>query len=161
MFGRLNYLFWQENLNSDGQQFHRYQQTKHAPLTTNDFSTKRPRHMSLEIQILAWGRLNNSLLLLYKASWISFFVIPLNVDNLFLSIIRVNVWCRRVCHHDNGVWLYFRWHFIVNAGNYVIGFFIWYPYMQDLFAPVFPRIPWRLYYSCNEENGSCRFLLFK
>ena len=44
---------WKESLNSDGQQFHQYQQNKQSPLTEHK---KQTRHMMLEIQVLAWDR---------------------------------------------------------------------------------------------------------
>jgi len=43
----------------DCQQFHRYHKTNElSPLTSNNY-TKRPQHMALEIQVLAWDRLKN------------------------------------------------------------------------------------------------------
>jgi hypothetical protein len=43
------YISWKESLNSDCQPFHQYQQNKQLPLTSNDLTQKRPRHMALEI----------------------------------------------------------------------------------------------------------------
>ena len=36
--------------------FHQYQNTEQPPLTTNNWSQRRPQYMTLEIQILAWDR---------------------------------------------------------------------------------------------------------
>jgi hypothetical protein len=41
-----------ESLNSDGQQFHQYQQNEQSPHWTQ----KSPQDMTLEIQVLAWER---------------------------------------------------------------------------------------------------------
>jgi hypothetical protein len=42
-----------EKLNSDGNKIHQYQQNKQLHLFSNDLK-KRPQHMSMEIQFLAW-----------------------------------------------------------------------------------------------------------
>ena len=72
---------WQESLNSDGHQFHQYQQNEQSPLTYRKFkqwwssippistkqtitfhlnwtpqTQKRPWHMTLKIQVLSWNR---------------------------------------------------------------------------------------------------------
>ena len=39
----------QESLNSDGQQFHQYHYYEQSTLTSNHWTYKRPRHMTLEI----------------------------------------------------------------------------------------------------------------
>ena len=44
------------SLNSDGQEFHQYQQTELPHHTSNNRAQKRPQHMTLEIQVLAWDR---------------------------------------------------------------------------------------------------------
>ena len=44
---------WKESLNSTGQQFHQYQRNEQSSLTEHN---KRPQHMALEIQVLAWDR---------------------------------------------------------------------------------------------------------
>ena len=44
---------WKQSLNSDGQQFHQYQQTKQSPLVLNK---KQPQHIMLKSQVLAWGQ---------------------------------------------------------------------------------------------------------
>ena len=38
----------------DGQQFYQYQQK--SPLISNHSTEKRPRHITMDIQILAWDR---------------------------------------------------------------------------------------------------------
>jgi hypothetical protein len=48
-----NDLSPKESLNSDGQQFHQYQQTKQSPLVLNK---KQPQHIMLKSQVLAWGQ---------------------------------------------------------------------------------------------------------
>jgi hypothetical protein len=51
----------QFNSNSDGKQVHQYQQSKqnhHSPLLITGHK-ERQRHMTLEIQVLAWGRNKN------------------------------------------------------------------------------------------------------
>jgi hypothetical protein len=48
-----NHLSPKESLNSDGQQFHQYQQTKQSPLVLNK---KQPQHIMLKSQVLAWGQ---------------------------------------------------------------------------------------------------------
>ena len=46
-----------ESLNSDGHQFHQYQQKEQLPLIGTKLTTQiYPRHMMLEIQILAWDK---------------------------------------------------------------------------------------------------------
>ena len=49
---------WIESLDSDGQQFHQYQQNK-VTSHLKSLNTKRPWHMALEIQILTWDRHTN------------------------------------------------------------------------------------------------------
>jgi hypothetical protein len=51
-----NYMLWKESLNSDGQQFHQYQQNEQLSLTFIQWTQKNPWHMTLEIQILDWDR---------------------------------------------------------------------------------------------------------
>jgi hypothetical protein len=48
-----NDLSPKESLNSDGQQFHQYQQTKQSPLVLDQ---KQPQHIMLKSQVLAWGQ---------------------------------------------------------------------------------------------------------
>jgi len=48
-FAIFKLFLWKENLNSDGQQLHQYQQIEQTPIIW-------PRHMTLEIQVLAWDR---------------------------------------------------------------------------------------------------------
>ena len=36
-----------ESLNSDGQQFHQYQQNEQSPVTSNHLTLKRPRYTSI------------------------------------------------------------------------------------------------------------------
>ena len=43
-----------ESLNSDGQQFHLYQQNEQSPLTSSHWTKLRLRHMTLEIQVMAY-----------------------------------------------------------------------------------------------------------
>ena len=50
---------WKESLNSNGQQFHQYQQNKQSPFTLVNWTQKTPWHMTLEIQVLAWGVYKN------------------------------------------------------------------------------------------------------
>jgi hypothetical protein len=45
-----------ESLNSDGQQFHPYQQYEQSPLTSTQWTQRRPRQMELDIQSLSWDR---------------------------------------------------------------------------------------------------------
>jgi hypothetical protein len=47
--------------NSDGHQFHQYQQNEQSLLILIKLAEhkKRPQHMTLEIQVLAWDRHNN------------------------------------------------------------------------------------------------------
>ena len=42
---------WKESLNSDGQQFHQYQQNKQSALIVTHRTQKMPWHMTLEIQV--------------------------------------------------------------------------------------------------------------
>jgi hypothetical protein len=54
-----NHLSSRESLSSDGQQFHQYHQYGQS-LFTSDMSThKIPRHMTLEIKVVAWDRHTN------------------------------------------------------------------------------------------------------
>jgi hypothetical protein len=46
-------------LNSDDQQFYQYQQNEQSPLTSTHRTQKRPRHMTLEIQVLICDRNKN------------------------------------------------------------------------------------------------------
>ena len=39
-----------------GKQVHHYQQNEQSPLISNHWNKKRPQHMLLEIQVLAWNR---------------------------------------------------------------------------------------------------------
>ena len=39
-----------------GQQFHQYQQKEQPPLTSNNWRQEKPKHMALEIQVLASDR---------------------------------------------------------------------------------------------------------
>jgi len=56
----LIFASWKWCLNRNGHQFNHYQQNKQSPLLNWTYWTqKRPRHMTLEIQILAWVRQNN------------------------------------------------------------------------------------------------------
>ena len=50
-----------ESLNSDGHQFHQYQQNEQSPLIpTDSLKTKKVQNdMTLEIQVLAWDRYKN------------------------------------------------------------------------------------------------------
>jgi len=50
-----------ERLNSEGKQFHQFQENENPPVTSNYWTQKRPRHiyMTLEIQCLAWNRHKN------------------------------------------------------------------------------------------------------
>ena len=50
---------WTESLDSDGQQFHKYQQNKKSPFTLTHRTQNRPQHIMLEIQVLAWDKHNN------------------------------------------------------------------------------------------------------
>ena len=52
-------LLWRESLNSASQQFYKCQQNELSPLTFTHWTQKRPQHMTLEIQVLAWDRHNN------------------------------------------------------------------------------------------------------
>jgi len=45
-----------ENINSDCEQFHKYQLNEQSPLTFFYWIQKIPRLMTLVIQILAWDR---------------------------------------------------------------------------------------------------------
>jgi hypothetical protein len=54
--GLYNYtVLWKESL-SDRQQFHQYQQKEQPPLTSNNWRQEKPKHMALEIQVLASDR---------------------------------------------------------------------------------------------------------
>jgi len=44
----------ERKLNSDGHQFHQYQQTKQS----SPLNTKTPPHTTLKIQVLAWDSTN-------------------------------------------------------------------------------------------------------
>lgn len=46
--------FVKENLESDGQQYHKYQQNEQPPLTSHHVTQCRPQHVALEIQGGAW-----------------------------------------------------------------------------------------------------------
>ena len=50
-----------KSLNSDGHQFHQYQQKEQSPLISTELTKpqKRTRHMTLEIQVMAWNRYRN------------------------------------------------------------------------------------------------------
>ena len=50
---------WNVSLNSYGQQFHWYQQNEQSLLTRNNWTQKSPRHMALEIHVLAWDSCQN------------------------------------------------------------------------------------------------------
>jgi hypothetical protein len=52
-------MLWKKSLNSDSQQFLQYQQNEQSPLTITHWIQKRPQHMMLEIQFLAWERHKN------------------------------------------------------------------------------------------------------
>ena len=54
-----NHLSPEESLNSDGQQFHQYQQMEQLPFYTTYWAYKIPRLMMLEIQMVAWDRHKN------------------------------------------------------------------------------------------------------
>ena len=45
-----------QSLNSDGQQFHQYQQNEWLPLIYSHWKQKRPWNITLEIQVLARDR---------------------------------------------------------------------------------------------------------
>ena len=47
---------WKKSLNSDGHQFHQFQQNDQSPLIFNLFSTKRTWPTTLETQVLVWYR---------------------------------------------------------------------------------------------------------
>jgi len=49
-------ISFKESLNSDGQQFHQYQQNLLPSLTSNHWIQKIPLHVALEIQVLTWDR---------------------------------------------------------------------------------------------------------
>ena len=51
---KYNNSLWKESLNSNGEQFHQYQQNKQSSFTWTHWTQKRPQHMMLEIQVLAW-----------------------------------------------------------------------------------------------------------
>ena len=54
-------IYEKKSLNSDGHQFHQYQQKEQSPLISTELtkSQKRTRHMTLEIQVMAWNRYRN------------------------------------------------------------------------------------------------------
>jgi len=49
-------ILWEASLNSDGQQFHQYQQNAQSPLALTQWTHIKPWPMTLEIQVLAWDR---------------------------------------------------------------------------------------------------------
>jgi hypothetical protein len=51
-----NYLLWKESLMNDGQHFNQYEQNEQPPPITNNWTQKRPRHITLKIQDLALAR---------------------------------------------------------------------------------------------------------
>jgi len=53
------YILWKGSSNRDDLQFFKYQQNKQAPLIITHWTQKIPGHMTLEIQILTWGRHKN------------------------------------------------------------------------------------------------------
>jgi hypothetical protein len=52
-----------ETLNSDGQQFHQYQQNELSTLTFTHWTYNKQWHMTLEIQILSWNALSHNTIL--------------------------------------------------------------------------------------------------
>ena len=64
-------------LNSDDQQFHQYEQSEQSSRShLNSLNIKSPRHMTLEIQVLAWDRytiviLLNPLMVRFKRNQMS------------------------------------------------------------------------------------------
>ena len=48
-------LLWKEHQNTDGQQFHQYQQNEEPFLTSNHWTQKRSWHMMWEIWVLDWN----------------------------------------------------------------------------------------------------------
>jgi len=51
------YTLWKETLNSDNQQFYQYHQNEKITSHPNSLNIKeRPRHMMVEIKVLAWDR---------------------------------------------------------------------------------------------------------
>jgi hypothetical protein len=48
-------------INSDGQQFHRYQQNEQPPLnsSSNQWKRNRPRHVALTMHIITWDSRKN------------------------------------------------------------------------------------------------------
>ena len=52
-------ILWKESLKIDDHQFHQYQQNKQSPLILARRTWNIPRHMTLEIQVLAWDRHTN------------------------------------------------------------------------------------------------------
>ena len=48
---------WKENLNSDGHQFHQFQQNDQSPFIL--IENKKLHNMTLEIPVLAWDRNRN------------------------------------------------------------------------------------------------------
>jgi hypothetical protein len=53
-----NHLSPKVSLNSDGHQFHQYEENEQSHLQFHSLSTKRPRHMTLEIQVLEGNLVN-------------------------------------------------------------------------------------------------------
>jgi hypothetical protein len=50
-------MLGKESLNNDGHQFHQYQQNEQSPLILTELTEhKKPQHMTLEIEVLAWYR---------------------------------------------------------------------------------------------------------
>jgi len=57
-----NEKLWKETLNSDVQQFHKYQQNEQSPLTLTELTEhKRPRHMTMKIKVLDLDKHKNVL----------------------------------------------------------------------------------------------------
>ena len=48
-----------ENLNSDDQQFHRYQHNQQPPLASNHRTQNRPQRTAWKIKVIAWDRNTN------------------------------------------------------------------------------------------------------
>ena len=44
----MNLWLWKESFNSDGKQYHQYQQNKQSPLTSNHYTYKIPWYLTLE-----------------------------------------------------------------------------------------------------------------
>jgi hypothetical protein len=52
-------LWSKESLNSDGQQFHQYQQYEQLPLTSNHWTQKKPQYVTLESHVPPWDKHKN------------------------------------------------------------------------------------------------------